>query len=170
MANFQAIMRLRPEVREFIRNRKWVHRGDVVTLRRRTSECDIFSTDRRGFRHSVFGGRRHCRSRNASAVGPLSASFSGRAASTASASPATRIPCRRYLADRFGFPFANVGLPEGNSRNLFSLLTADDREGAASVPTVGRSTSAAATSPASATPSHCRSGLRSTQSQADQRW
>ena len=24
-------MRLRPEVREFIRNRKWVHRGDVVT-------------------------------------------------------------------------------------------------------------------------------------------
>jgi len=26
------------------------------------------------------------------------------------------------LAERFGFPFANVGLPEGNSRNLFSIL------------------------------------------------
>jgi hypothetical protein len=26
------------------------------------------------------------------------------------------------LAERFGFPFANVGLPEGNSRNLFAML------------------------------------------------
>jgi hypothetical protein len=26
------------------------------------------------------------------------------------------------LAERFGFPFANIGLPEGNSRNLFSIL------------------------------------------------
>lgn len=26
------------------------------------------------------------------------------------------------LAEHFGFPFANVGLPEGNSRNLFSIL------------------------------------------------
>jgi len=28
------------------------------------------------------------------------------------------------LAERFGFPFANIGLPEGNSRNLFSILVA----------------------------------------------
>jgi hypothetical protein len=26
------------------------------------------------------------------------------------------------LAEQFGFPFANIGLPEGNSRNLFSIL------------------------------------------------
>jgi hypothetical protein len=29
------------------------------------------------------------------------------------------------LAERFGFPFGNIGLPEGNSRNLYSLLLAN---------------------------------------------
>ena len=50
------VVRLRPEVREFIRNRKWVHRGDVVAYGPNIS-CKSFSTDAAGFRHSVFEGK-----------------------------------------------------------------------------------------------------------------
>jgi len=121
VANYQAIMRLRPEVREFIRNRKWVHRGDVVTYGPNIA-CDSFSTDAAGFRHSVHGGRtlsvNDClqSDRYGLVLGPSSVYGFGLAGNE------NTMPSQ--LAERFGFPFANVGLPEGNSRNLFSLLTA----------------------------------------------
>jgi hypothetical protein len=121
VANYQAIMRLRPEVREFIRNRKWVHRGDVVTYGPNI-RCEGFSTDAAGFRHSVFDGRtfsvRDClqSDRYGLVLGPSSVYGFGLAGNE------NCMPS--LLAERFGFPFANVGLPEGNSRNLFSLLTA----------------------------------------------
>lgn len=121
MANYQAIVRLRPEVREFIRNRKWVHRGDVVTYGPNI-RCGSFSTDPAGFRHSVFGRREmsvaDClqSERYGIVLGPSSVYGFGLAGNE------NTMPS--LLADRFGFPFANVGLPEGNSRNLFSLLTA----------------------------------------------
>ena len=54
MANYQAIMRLRPEVRDFIRHRRWVHRGDVIAYGPKIA-CDSFSTDGAGFRHSTLG-------------------------------------------------------------------------------------------------------------------
>jgi hypothetical protein len=114
-------MRRRPEVREFVRNRKWVHRGDVVTYGPNIS-CESFSTDAAGFRHSVHGGRTHSvrdclqSKRYGVVLGPSSVYGFGLAGN------ANTMPSQ--LAERFGFPFANVGLPEGNSRNLFSLLTA----------------------------------------------
>jgi hypothetical protein len=114
-------MRLRPEVREFVRNRKWVHRGDVVTYGPNI-RCESFSTDAAGFRHSVHGGRTlsvgDClqSKRYGVVLGPSSVYGFGLAGNE------NTMPS--LLADRFGFPFANVGLPEGNSRNLFSLLTA----------------------------------------------
>jgi hypothetical protein len=121
MANYQAIMRIHPEVREFIRNRKWVHRGDVVTYGPNI-RCDSFSTDQAGFRHSVFGGRTYSvadclqSERYGIVLGPSSVYGFGLAGNE------NTMPS--LLADRFGFPLGNVGLPEGNSRNLFSLLTA----------------------------------------------
>jgi hypothetical protein len=121
VANYQAIMRIRPEVREFIRNRKWVHRGDVVTYGPNIS-CGSFSTDAAGFRHSVHAGRTlsvsDCLQSNRYGIvlGPSSVYGFGLAGNEHT------MPS--LLAERFGFPFANVGLPEGNSRNLFSLLTA----------------------------------------------
>lgn len=121
MANYQAIMRLRPEVREFTRNRKWVHRGDVVTYGP-DIRCDSFSTDAAGFRHSVFHGRtisaRECREqeRYGLVLGPSSVYGFGLAGNE------NTMPS--LLAQRFGFPFANIGLPEGNSRNLHSILAA----------------------------------------------
>src|SRR5262245_31896911 len=112
-------MRLRPEVREFIRNRRWVHRGDVVTYGPNV-RCNSFSTDAAGFRHSMFRGQdmsvRDClqSERYGLVLGPSSVYGFGLAGNE------NTMPS--LLADRFGFPFANIGLPEGNSRNLYSLL------------------------------------------------
>lgn len=121
MANYQAIVRLRPEVRQFIRNRRWIHRGDVVTYGPNI-RCESFSTDAAGFRHSVFGGRtlsvHDClqSERYGLVLGPSNVYGFGLAGNE------NTMPS--LLAERFGFPFANIGLPEGNSRNLFSILTA----------------------------------------------
>ena len=121
MANYQNIMRLRPEVREFIRNRRWVHRGDAIAYGPNIS-CDSFSTDAAGYRHSVFGGKAvsandciQCE-RYGLVLGPSNVYGFGLAGNE------NTIPS--LLAERFGFPFANIGLPEGNSRTLFSILFA----------------------------------------------
>lgn len=121
MANYQNIMRLRPEVREFIRNRRWVHRGDVIAYGPNI-RGEAFSTDARGFRHSTFQGRemsvRDCvqRDRYGLVLGPSSVYGFG-VAGNEHTMPSV-------LAEQFGMPFANIGLPEGNSRNLFSALCA----------------------------------------------
>lgn len=121
MANYQNIVRLRPEVRDFIRNRRWVHRGDVISYGPNI-RCDAFSTDGAGFRQSVFKGKtlsvRDCarHDRYGLVLGPSNVYGFGLAGDE------NTMPS--LLAERFGFPFANVGLPEGNSRNLFSLLAA----------------------------------------------
>jgi hypothetical protein len=119
MANYQNIMRLRPEVREFIRNRRWVHRGDAIAYGPNIRGEGV-STDARGFRHSVSGGEtlsvRDCvqRERYGLVLGPSSVYGFGLAGNQ------NTMPS--VLAERFGFPFANIGLPEGNSRNLFAIL------------------------------------------------
>jgi hypothetical protein len=119
MANYQNIMRLRPEVRQFIRNRRWVHRGDVIFYGPNI-RCDAFSTDAGGFRHSTFKGEtlsvNDClqRDRYGLVLGPSSVYAFGLGGNQ------NTMPS--LLAERFGFPFANIGLPEGNSRNLFSIL------------------------------------------------
>jgi hypothetical protein len=121
VANYQAIMRLRPEVREFVRNRRWVHRGDVVTYGPNI-RCDSFSTDGAGYRHSVFRGKtmsaHDCvqSERYGLVLGPSSVYGFGLVGNE------NTMPSQ--LAERFGFPFANIGLPEGNSRNLFAILNA----------------------------------------------
>jgi len=119
MANYQTIMRLRPEVREFARNRRWVHRGDVI-MYGANIRCDAFSTDGRGYRHSTFRGETlsvsECtkRERYGLVMGPSNVYGFGLAGNE------NTMPS--LLAEHFGFPFGNIGLPEGNSRNLFSIL------------------------------------------------
>jgi hypothetical protein len=121
MANYPAIIHMRPEVRDFIRNRLWVHRGEVIAYGPNI-RCDSFSTDSAGFRHSTFKGEtlavRDClqRERYGLVLGPSNVYAFGLAGNE------NTMPS--LLAEQFGFPFANVGLPEGNSRNLFSLLAA----------------------------------------------
>lgn len=119
MANYQNIMRLRPEVREFIRNRRWVNRGEAIAYAANIS-CQAFSTDGLGYRHSVFDGQTLSTAevlksaRYGLVLGPSNVYGFGCAGNH------NTMPS--LLAARFGFPFANIGLPEGNSRNLFSIL------------------------------------------------
>jgi len=121
MANYQAIVRLRPEVRDFIRHRRWVHRGDVIGYGPNI-ECDAFSTDPAGFRHSRFQGKTlsvaDCaqKDRYGVVLGPSSVYAFGLAGNE------NTMPS--LLGERFGFPFANVGFPEGNSRTLYGMLLA----------------------------------------------
>lgn len=121
MANYQNIMRLRPEVRQFVRNRRWVHRGDVIAYGPNI-KSDGFSTDTAGFRHSVYAGEtlsvKDCleRERYGLVLGPSSVYGFGLAGNEHT------MPS--VLGVRLGFPFANIGLPEGNSRNLLALLVA----------------------------------------------
>lgn len=121
MANYQAIVRLRPEVRDFIRHRRWVHRGDVVAYGPEI-RCDAFSTDSAGFRHSVFRGKTYAvadcyrEERYGLILGPSSVYGFGLAGNE------NTLPS--LLAERFGMPFANIGFPEGNSRTLFAMLLA----------------------------------------------
>ena len=121
MANYEIIMRRRPEVRQFVRNRRWVHRGDVIAYGPNVS-CDAFSTDQAGFRHSVFKNETlsltDCagRDRYGLVLGPSSVYGFGLAGNEHT------MPS--VLAERFGFPFANIGMPEGNSRTMFAMLMA----------------------------------------------
>ncbi len=132
MASYESIMRLRPEVREFVRNRRWVHRGDVLFYGPNT-RSESFSTDGAGFRHSVFKGKtlgvadtlRY--PRYGLVLGPSSVYGFGLAGNE------NTMPS--LLGEKFGFPFANIGLPEGNSRNLFSLLLATLARGQQRPPT-----------------------------------
>ncbi len=121
MANYQAIMRRLPEVRQFIRNRRWVHRGEIITYGPNI-RCDAFSTDGFGFRHSRFAGADlgvlDCLQRERYGLVFGSSNLYG----FGLGGNENTIPS--LLAERFGFPFANVCLPEANSRNLHSLLTA----------------------------------------------
>ena len=114
-------MRIRPEYREFVRRRRLVHRGDVVTFAPNV-HCEAFSTDGKGFRHSTFGGQpisvgEILRKERYGLVLGSSQEFGFGVAGNENTIPS-------LLGDRFGFPFGNVTLPEGNSRNLFSLLAA----------------------------------------------
>jgi len=121
VANYPAIIHLRPEVRDFIRNRVWVHRGEAISYGPNI-RCNSFSTDGNGFRHSTFDGKEYSvgdclkSDRYGLVLGPSNVYGFGLAGNEKT------LPS--LLAKRFGFPFANVGLPEGNSRNLYSLLMA----------------------------------------------
>ena len=121
MANYQAIIRLRPEVRDFIRHRRWVHRGDVIAYGPNIA-CDSFSTDGAGFRHSTFRGDtlsvHDCLQRERYGVILGSSHVYGFGLSDNRRTFASR------LAERFDFPFANVCMPEASSRNLFAQLAA----------------------------------------------
>ena len=127
MANYQTIVRLRPEVRDFIRNRRWVQRGEAVTYGPNTS-CDSFSTDAAGFRHSTFAGN------TLSVSDCLKCEHYGLVLGSSHvygfglAGNENTMPS--LLAARFGFPFGNVCMPEANSRNLHSLLLAFTRRAA----------------------------------------
>ncbi len=119
MADLPTLMRLRPEYGTFLNQRNLVHRGEVVVFRPNI-RSKYFSTDAFGFRHSTLDGEPLAvseamdRDRYGLVLGSSHIFGLGIIGNDGT------IPS--LLAERFGIPFANASLPEGNSRNLFSLL------------------------------------------------
>lgn len=120
MANYEKIIELRPEMREFFENRKKIgFRGDVLTYWA-NQRAEHYSTDAAGFRHSTLAGKEYSvadclrSDRYGIALG-ASNLFGFGVAGNENCLPS-------LLAERFGFPFANATIPGGNSRNLEALL------------------------------------------------
>jgi len=115
------MIRLKPGYRVFINNENLVLRGDVVVFRP-DSRNEYFSTDAAGFRHSVFNGEtlgmRDIVQRERYGLILGSSHIFG------IGTPGNEKSLSSLLGERFGLPFANVSLPEGNSRNLFAQLSA----------------------------------------------
>ena len=108
-------------MREFVRNRRLVHRGDVITYGPNI-RSGAYSSDAAGFRHSSFAGATlsvdDClqQGRYGLVLGSSHVYGIGLAGNE------NTIPS--LLAERLGFPFGNVSLPEASGRNLYALLTA----------------------------------------------
>ena len=115
------MMRVKEGYRFFINARNLVHRGDVVVFRPGIRN-EFFTTDAAGFRHSVFRGETLAvrdiiqQDRYGLVLGSSHIFGIG--------TPGNERSLPSLLSEKFGFPFANVSLPEGNSRNLFAQLSA----------------------------------------------
>ena len=122
MANYPKIIELRPEVDDFIRTRETVRfRGEVMAYPKNLA-CKSFSTDGAGYRHSTLRGKSYSvaeslASRKYGLLLGASNNFGFGIAGNENTMSS-------LLAERFGFPFANVAMPGANSRNLYSLLVA----------------------------------------------
>ncbi|WP_028969403.1 hypothetical protein [Sphingomonas sp. URHD0057] len=119
MANYQKLVRQQPMLREFIQNREWVHRGEALVYKPNVN-CGAFSIDGAGFRHSTCNGARFsladCQKSDRYGVVLGASNIYGFGV----VGNENTLPS--LLAERFGFPFANLGMPAGNSRNLYTLL------------------------------------------------
>ena len=119
MANYRAIMRHHPEVRDYIRLRKWVNRGEAVFYAPNI-ESAVLSTDPGGHRNGSWNGAR------LTLADCLAAERYGLVLGSSNVygfgvpSDGHTIPSRlgRLLGTRFG----NISLPEAHSRNLFAIL------------------------------------------------
>lgn len=121
MANYETILRHRPYFKEFVLQQRLIHRGDVIIFPPNHRSAS-FSTDGRGFRHTQFEGEdlsvaAICQRERYGLVLGGSRTFALGVAGNENTMSS-------LLSARFGFPFANVALPQGNSRNLSSLLFA----------------------------------------------
>ena len=119
MANYFAIASRFPAVRDYLRNRRWVRRGDVIAYAP-DMRTRCFSTDALGFRHSIHRGRAH---------GIASAETERRYGVVLGSShifgfglegDAETLPSQ--LSERVGFPCLNISYPEADSRTLYSTL------------------------------------------------
>src|SRR4051812_47992536 len=123
MANYDKVLEFHPGAEDFVNTRGAMrYRGEVLAYGRNL-RLSSFSTDGAGFRHSTFKGESlsvaDClgRDRHGIVLG-ASNTFGFGLAGNENTTPS-------LLADRFGFPFANVALPAATSRNLHTLLLAN---------------------------------------------
>ena len=121
MTNFKTLRQLRPAYDEMSNPANLIYRGEAMSFRPNVSG-PYYSTDVGGFRHTTFRGK-------ALAVRdvvsqPKYGLVLGSSHIFGLGMPGNEFTIPSLLATRFGFPFANLSLPEANSRNLFALLAA----------------------------------------------
>jgi len=113
-------MRLKPDFGTFLTVKNLAHRGEALTFRPNITN-EYFSTDPAGFRHSVFGGE------TLSAVKIVQRERYGIVLGSSNifgiGTRGNENSLASLLGERFGFPFANITLPEGTSRNLHSQFS-----------------------------------------------
>ena len=119
MADYRALVRRVPAVRDYLRHRRWVRRGDVVAYAPDLS-CPAFRTDAAGFRLSVCGGEVLGIAAVLAAPRPVLVMGSSHVFGFGLASDADTLPSR--LSERLGLPCANVSFPEADTRTLHAVL------------------------------------------------
>jgi hypothetical protein len=119
MANYRALLRYFPPAQDYLQQRKWVRRGDVLGYAPYT-KTPSFSTDAFGFRHTEFGGR---------AVGLGNIEEYERVGLVLGSSHifgfalggnGETLPSQLSL--RFGYPFLGIVFPEADTRTLHASL------------------------------------------------
>ena len=120
MADWRAVMQAHPVVRDYIKNRRWARRGDVVTYAA-NQENAAFSTDSAGFRHSVFEGQTIgiAQVLNAKRYGLVMGSshvFGFGLPGNADTLPS-------QIGAALGMPMGNISFPEADTRTLHAVLT-----------------------------------------------
>lgn len=119
MANYRTVVRYFPPALHYLRQRKWVRRGDVLAYAPGV-RAPSFSTDALGFRHTNFQGRD---------IGIANIEDYGRLGLVLGSSHlfgfglkanGETLPSR--LSERFGYPFLGVVYPEADTRTLHATL------------------------------------------------
>ena len=119
MADFRALVRHVPAVRDYLRHRRWVRRGDVVAYAPDLA-CPSFTTDAAGFRRGVLGGRPHGIAECMAAPRHALVLGSSHVFGFGLASDAETLPS--CLGARLGLPCANIAFPEADTRTLHAVL------------------------------------------------
>ena len=119
MANYVEILRHHPCVRDYLRNRRWVRRGDVTAYAPNITGKS-FSTDALGQRHSIWLGQRlglvHAMSGRPYGLVLGSSHVFGFGLPGDDATLASR------LGERLGEPHLTIAFPEADLRDLEAVL------------------------------------------------
>jgi hypothetical protein len=119
MANYRTLVRHFPSAQDYLQQRKWVRRGDVLGYAP-GAQTPSFSTDAFGFRHTRFEDRDIGLANVAEydRVGLVlgSSHIFGFALSHNSET----LPSQ--LSERFGYPFLGIAFPEADTRTLHASL------------------------------------------------
>ena len=119
MANYRAVASRFPAVRDYLRNRRWTRRGDVIAYAP-NMRARCFSTDPFGFRHTSWRGADHgiatCNSGERFGLVLGSSHVFGFGLE----SNRETLPSR--LSERLGFPCLNISYPEADTRTLYATL------------------------------------------------
>ena len=122
MADYREISKIFPAIEDFLRNQALIRlRGDVLAYAG-DIRTPSFSTDSRGFRHTMLNGQ------SLSIVDCVTSGHYGLVLGASNSFgfgvEGNENTMASRLSQRFGYPFANCAMPGASSRNLNSVLIA----------------------------------------------